>query len=462
VKEALKSQGDSAVSQESGATAAYQSRLVPPEAQEIAKHFPQLEIIELLGQGGMGVVYKARQPSLDRLVALKILPAEAAREPGFPERFTREARALAKLSHPGIVAVYDFGQQGGLYYLLMEFVDGMNLRQLLRQGKLNPAEALKIVPQICEALQNAHDEGIVHRDIKPENILLDKRGRVKIADFGLAKLLGSKADVGLTRTHQIMGTPHYMAPEQIQGTRDVDHRADIYSLGVTFYEMLTGELPLGHFAPPSQKVQIDVRLDEVVLRTLEVEPEKRYQHASDVKMQVEEISGVTKMASVPRPEQNKLVIGALPADTVSQSFRWKMLSLIAILYALSFVLPAYRFYVSWNNGPSDWGEMRGPNQYGWECFITAWEAQYTCWYANPVFWVGCVLFASRRWLWAGILGLLAVIFATSAWKPFSQSFYLMGYWTWVSSLAILVGASFYKWWQQKTSGAARTKINPQG
>lgn len=268
----------------------------PPPPESLAAFFPQLEIQELLGQGGMGAVYKARQPGLDRLVALKILPAEVGADPAFAERFTREARALAKLNHPNIVAVYDFGQARderghSLFYFLMEYVPGVNLRQAMRQGQMPPAAALKVVPQICDALQFAHDEGIVHRDIKPENILIDKRGRVKIADFGLAKLLGIKTD-HLTGTRQVMGTPHYMAPEQIQGTRDVDHRADIYSLGVTFYEMLTGELPLGRFGPPSQKVHIDVRLDEVVLRALEHKPEQRYQHASEIKSEVEGISGV--------------------------------------------------------------------------------------------------------------------------------------------------------------------------
>src|SRR5262249_10626203 len=146
-------------------------------------------------------------------------------------------------------------------------VDGVNLRHVLREGRLKPEEALKIVPQICEALQYAHEQGGVHRDIKPENILVDKRGPVKIADFGLAKLLGQKAAAsGLTGSRQVMGTPHYMAPEQMERPLEVDHRADIYSLGVVFYEMLTGELPLGRFAPPSQRVEVDVRLDEVVLR----------------------------------------------------------------------------------------------------------------------------------------------------------------------------------------------------
>ena len=200
------------------------------------------------------------------------------------------------MNHPSIVAVYEFGEVDGLYYFVMEYVEGPNLRQTLAVGGLTPPEALAIVPQICDALQFAHDEGVVHRDIKPENILIDKRRRVKIADFGLAKLLGVDAEDSaaekpftLTGTRQIVGTLHYMAPEQLQGSSAVDHRADIYSLGVVFYEMLTGELPIGRFEPPSKKVQIDVRLDEVVLRTLESTPDRRYQHASEVKTEVESI-----------------------------------------------------------------------------------------------------------------------------------------------------------------------------
>ena len=263
---------------------------------DLAPHFPQLEIIELLGQGGMGAVYKARQKHLDRLIALKVIPPEAAKEPAFAERFAREARALARLNHPNIVTVYDFGQSDGVYFLLMEFVDGLNLRQTMQTGNLTPQEALAIVPHICDALQYAHDQGIVHRDVKPENVLLDKSGRVKIADFGLAKLLThSPLDYTLTHSMQVMGTPRYMAPEQIEHPTEVDHRADIYSLGVMFYEMLTGELPMGRFAPPSQKVQIDIRIDEIVLRTLEKEPARRYQHASDVKTELETVT------SSPRP-----------------------------------------------------------------------------------------------------------------------------------------------------------------
>ncbi len=283
----------------SGRTATFGGKLdgvagkAAPSPRELAKQFPQFEIIELLGQGGMGAVYKARQKGLDRLVAIKILPPSPDRASTFVERFMREAKALAKLNHPNIVAVYDVGQTvNGLCYFVMEYIDGPNLRQAMLGGKMTPNDALAVVPQICEALQFAHDEGVVHRDIKPANLLLDKKGRIKIADFGLAKLLTNPGDASvesLTGTDQVMGTLRYMAPEQMGGSKQIDHRADIYSLGVVFYEMLTGEVPVGRFSPPSKKVQIDVRLDEVVLRALEQEPELRWQHASDVKTEVESI-----------------------------------------------------------------------------------------------------------------------------------------------------------------------------
>jgi tRNA A-37 threonylcarbamoyl transferase component Bud32 len=273
----------------------------PPPPAALAPLFPQLEIIALIGRGGMGAVYRARQPKLDRTVALKILPPQAGREAGFAERFTREARALARLSHPNIVAVHEFGAAGDYHYFVMEFVDGVNLRHLLTHARPTSREALAIVPQICDALQFAHDRGIVHRDIKPENILVDKNGTVKIADFGLAKLVGADlADFSITGANEVMGTPHYMAPEQVERPLAVDHRADIYSLGVVFYQLLTGELPLGRFAPPSRKVQIDVRLDEVVLRALEKEPEQRYQQASGLKTEVETIAGAVEPSRVAR------------------------------------------------------------------------------------------------------------------------------------------------------------------
>lgn len=275
---------------------------VAPSVQEMGRLFPQCEILGFIGQGGMGAVYRARQKELDRVVALKILPPDIGSDPAFADRFTREARALAKLNHSGIVTLYEFGRADGLFFFLMEFVDGVNLRQLLQGRRLSPREALAIVPQICDALQYAHDQGIVHRDIKPENILLDRQGRVKVADFGVAKLIGPAKEAvpgaedvsvsasNLTDASRVMGTPLYMAPEQMEHPREVDHRADIYSLGVVFYQMLTGELPSQRIEPPSRKVQVDVRLDEVVLRALEEKPERRYQQVSQVKTAVETIT----------------------------------------------------------------------------------------------------------------------------------------------------------------------------
>jgi tRNA A-37 threonylcarbamoyl transferase component Bud32 len=270
-----------------------------PPIEIVRTAFPKLEIIDMIGMGGMGVVYKARQPQLDRLVALKLLPASLAADPAFTERFNREARLLARLNHPNIVAVYDFGQTGGFFFLMMEFVDGVNLRQAMAAGRFTPAQALEVVPKVCEALQFAHEEGILHRDIKPENILLDAKGRVKIADFGIAKLVGDRKEATLTASKLAVGTPHYMAPEQFERPQEVDQRADIYSLGVVFYEMLTGELPIGRFAPPSHKSPVDSHVDEAVLRALEKERERRYRSASEMKTRVEGLSTGTGAPSAP-------------------------------------------------------------------------------------------------------------------------------------------------------------------
>ncbi|GAB5445090.1 MAG: hypothetical protein Fues2KO_54390 [Fuerstiella sp.] len=265
-----------------------------PAPQTLAPLFPGLEIQSLLGQGGMGAVYQARQVRLDRLVALKVIRPESADDPAFAERFHREARTLARMNHPNIVGVHDFGEvecEGAtLYYFVMEFVDGMNLRQWMQAGRVSVEQAATILAQVCDALQYAHDEGVVHRDIKPENLLLDRRGRVKIADFGLARLVVRSAeDFALTGTHQVMGTPRYMAPEQLAGSRDVDHRADIYALGVVFYEMLTGSLPLGSFDPPSARVGCDSRLDQIVLTALASDPDRRFDQVRQLGEQLQTV-----------------------------------------------------------------------------------------------------------------------------------------------------------------------------
>lgn len=309
----------------------------PPSIERLAAIFPQFEILALIGKGGMGAVYKVRQKDLDRIVALKILPPSIGQSPEFSSRFTREAKSLAKLNHPGIVTIHEFGQQQGLYFILMEYVDGMNLGQVMKASLVTPAEALAIVPQICDALQYAHDQGIVHRDIKPENLLLDRKGRVKIADFGIAKVVavgceeaGTTANSALSSDHtlagKVIGTPRYMAPEQIASPGDVDHRADIYALGIVFYQMLTGELPSEEMKTPSKRVEIDIRLDEMILRALEKEPELRFQSARDMKTMVEETTRTitdSEGETSSKQRENKrwwLAAGAITAGAIAAGF----------------------------------------------------------------------------------------------------------------------------------------------
>jgi serine/threonine protein kinase/protein involved in polysaccharide export with SLBB domain len=303
-------------------------RFTAPDPVEVEADLLSFDVLELIGQGGMGAVYKAYQRNLDRTVAIKILPRQSAGGHEFAERFAREARALARLRHENIVMAYDYGLTDRYLYSVMEYVGGPNLREMLRGREaaaskllsptgrgwergdsiepssdvdasparplpsahphgegvraLAPQRALEIARDICAALQYAHDHGVVHRDIKPENVLLDESGRVKIADFGLAKLLQpDPRELALTHTRHFMGTLHYMAPEQCERPHETDHRADIYSVGVVLYEMLTGELPIGRFDPPSMRAALDPRIDEVVLRALEKDPARRYATAAE-------------------------------------------------------------------------------------------------------------------------------------------------------------------------------------
>lgn len=284
------------------------SRFPAPSPESLQTHFQDLEIQQLLGQGGMGVVYRARQSKLDRCVALKILAPSRARDPIFEERFLREARTLARLSHPHIVSVFDVGRAGEYCYILMEFVDGASLRALIRDGALSADEAVRLVPQICDAMQYTHDHGVVHRDIKPENVLVDQLGQVKIADFGIAKLMGDsgREDANLTVDGLRLGTTGYMAPEQALAKAEVDHRADIYSLGIMFYEMLTGKLPTPSYTPPSRIRELDTRLDRVVERSLRDAPEERFQQANELKQALEQIATTKSVV-----ERMRVVIGLL-------------------------------------------------------------------------------------------------------------------------------------------------------
>lgn len=260
---------------------------LPPEPEDLALLFPEFDISVLIGRGGMGAVYRARDRELDRPVAIKILPPEVARDLEFQERFRQEASTLANLNHPNIVTLHGAGEREGYFFFVMEFIEGMDLAHLLmREERLPVANAVDIGAQLCDALDYSHGQGIVHRDIKPANILIDAAGRVKVADFGLAKILDGDGQPlpALTRTHSSMGTIQYMAPEQAAGATHLDHRVDIYAIGAVMYEVLTGAVPAGVFDRPSEKVPgLNRSFDDVILCAMSSEPERRFQSVAEVK-----------------------------------------------------------------------------------------------------------------------------------------------------------------------------------
>jgi predicted Ser/Thr protein kinase len=262
---------------------------IPPSTADLDALIPGYKFLEFIERGGMGAVYKAVQKSLNRTVAVKLLPQVHRNKESFAERFKREAHALAQLNHPHIVAVHDFGEtpDGQMYYA-MEFVAGMDLQQMLKRNPPGPKQILKIITQVCQALQFAHEKGIVHRDIKPANILVDEHGNVKVADFGLAKVVGQQS-VDYTATGMAIGTPDYIAPEALDQSRKIDHRADIYSLGVMIYELFTGHVPKGMWEPPSIRSGADKGIDAVVSKAMQNNPEKRYQHVSDMTQVLEKL-----------------------------------------------------------------------------------------------------------------------------------------------------------------------------
>ncbi len=263
-----------------------------PSLVELNSRFPQLEITRLIGRGGMGAIYQARQTSLDRDVALKLIAKEVSQDPLFVERFEREAKTLAKLSHPNIVTIYDFGYTAdGVAYLIMEFVDGINLREAMKSRSIGPEDALDVVATICRALEFAHSRGVIHRDIKPENILLSEDGCLKVVDFGIAKIVDDSVRTPtLTATRQVLGSLHYLAPEQLESPELVDHRVDLYALGVVFYELLTGELPLGRYEAPSTLYnRADKRVDQVVLKSLSRKPGSRFQTAKEFGAEIQRL-----------------------------------------------------------------------------------------------------------------------------------------------------------------------------
>ncbi|WP_395739501.1 serine/threonine-protein kinase [Prosthecobacter sp.] len=269
------------------------TRWKPPSVRDLQARLPHIEILRLVGRGGMGAVYHGRQISLDRPVALKILPPElGADDDLFAGRFRNEARAMARLNHPGIVNVHDFGESAdGLRYIVMEFVEGSDVARLIsKQGCLPASQAVPMIMKVCEALHYAHERGIVHRDIKPSNILIGADGGIKVADFGLAKVRVAGQSQPTT-SDGALGTLHFMAPESFAIDAVVDRRADVYAVGVMLYQMLTARLPHGLFDMPSASVPgLDVRYDDIISRALRVDRTLRYQSTEELRQALAQVS----------------------------------------------------------------------------------------------------------------------------------------------------------------------------
>ncbi|OYW71795.1 MAG: hypothetical protein B7Z37_26720, partial [Verrucomicrobia bacterium 12-59-8] len=280
----------------------------PPSVGRLQQLLPQYDVTSFIARGGMGAVYKGQQKALKRPVAIKVLPHEmheGSEDMQFSERFKHEAQAMARLTHPNIVAVFDAGETpDGLLYFVMEFIEGTDVAQLIAsEGLLEPQRAIDITVAVCEALAFAHEEGIVHRDIKPSNIMIDKRGRVKVADFGLAKSVNLEATL-LTGTNLAMGTPDFIAPEAMIPGMKIDQRADLYAVGVMLYQMLTGKIPRGRFLLPSGVLpQIDPRFDAIVDKAMQTDREKRYSTAIELKTDVEKAGAGSLQQSVRTAEE---------------------------------------------------------------------------------------------------------------------------------------------------------------
>ena len=270
-----------------------------------AQQIPGYQILEKLGSGAMATVFKAKQLSLDRLVAIKVLPKRFSENPEYVERFYREGKAAAKLNHPNIVQAIDVGEANGYHYFVMEYVEGHTLYDELIAGKVfSESEALDIAIQITRALVHAHENGLIHRDVKPKNIMITKDGVAKLADMGLARMAADE-QTAQAEAGKAYGTPYYISPEQIRGEVDIDFRADIYSLGATLYHMVTGRVPFDGptpvavmnkhlkepLTPPDHiNPSLSVGLGEVVETMMAKRREDRYASTTDLLMDLEAIA----------------------------------------------------------------------------------------------------------------------------------------------------------------------------
>jgi serine/threonine protein kinase len=306
------------------------------EKEPLSLNVQGYEVIELIGGGGMGEVYRAVMVARAREVAMKVVAGRLTRDPETTARFEAEVAALSQLDHPNVVRVLDHGEMpNGRHFLVMEYVDGCDLRRLLRAQRLEPERAIDIFLKVCAGVQHAHDRGLVHRDIKPANILIGLDGTVKVADFGLAKALVEESFAyGFTQTRDTFGTPYYVAPEVTQKAQSADARTDVYALGVLLYELLTGAVPMGQFTPLSKRTGLDKRLDAIVTHALVDDPAGRTARVAEMAESVQKVwSHHVSMAE-------------------RKARRYRLQALAAVLAVLGVGAAAGSWLTAKNNGPA--------------------------------------------------------------------------------------------------------------
>ena len=314
---------------------------VAPEAADLAPLFPGYELQGLIATGGMGAVYCALQKSLDRTVALKILPMEFSQDAAYCAGFEAEAKAMARLNHPNLIGVFDFGSVNGMLFIIMEFVPGKSIYHSANGIALDQTEVIRLVSGICSGLAHAHENGIIHRDIKPSNILLDLNAQPKIGDFGLARPVDRKVEDG----EEIFGTPHYTAPEVVDSPHSVDYRADIFSVGVMLHELLTGKLPAHDPRSASMIARCDPRFDAIVKKATQPLPAARYSSAAEISKELQAIGlslqkKTVQVASVAAPRRPR------PAGAYGKPRKSSSSSSLAVLFLAGAAAVAAYFHFS--------------------------------------------------------------------------------------------------------------------
>lgn len=329
------------------------------------KQFGPYQIVSPLGEGGMAAVYKAYQPGIDRYVAIKVLPKHFAQDPQFFERFEQEAKLLAKLQHPHILPIHDYGKSDGYTYMVMPLVEGGDLNDLLTGKRFTLEETEQVVSQVGDALDYAHTQGIVHRDVKPSNILIDPRGNCLLTDFGIAKLVEGSSS--LTGTGNIIGTPDYMSPEQGLGKK-LDGRSDIYALGVILYEMVTGQVPyraetpmavvVKHIQdplPPPSKADptISESVERVILKSLAKQPDDRYATPDEMVKAFQSAVQSATAAQVTKPVDDRTRLGSgfvaktaqpAPQSSSNSMMMWAIIAVVVLLLLAGLVLGGLWFF----------------------------------------------------------------------------------------------------------------------